>query len=128
MREPLKWYDHNANKPPWIEALAEVRHLAAREGWRYTLLQSQPMDADELEATVDPARGMPSTSSAGGDEPERASRDLLPAIPPASHGARDWPICRQPFRAHHYQKTRRLDTGAPFKTFADAEDAPAIRC
>jgi hypothetical protein len=36
MREPLKWYDANAaDNPPWIKALAEVRHLACREGWRY---------------------------------------------------------------------------------------------
>jgi hypothetical protein len=36
MREPLKWYDANASDNlPWIKALAEVRHLACREGWRY---------------------------------------------------------------------------------------------
>lgn len=33
MPEPLKWYDHNADNPPWIEASAEVRHRACREGW-----------------------------------------------------------------------------------------------
>jgi hypothetical protein len=33
MREPVKWYDANAtDNPPWIKALAEVRHLACREG------------------------------------------------------------------------------------------------
>jgi hypothetical protein len=33
---PLKWYDANAtDNPPWIKALAEVRHLACREGWCY---------------------------------------------------------------------------------------------
>jgi hypothetical protein len=32
----VKWYDANAtNNPPWIKALAEVRTLACREGWRY---------------------------------------------------------------------------------------------
>jgi hypothetical protein len=32
MREPSKWYDANATEnPPWIKALAEVRHLACRE-------------------------------------------------------------------------------------------------
>jgi hypothetical protein len=37
MREPpTKWYDPNADNPPWIKALAEVRHLAPREGWRTT--------------------------------------------------------------------------------------------
>jgi hypothetical protein len=34
-REPFRWYDHNADNPPWIKALAEVRHLACREGWCY---------------------------------------------------------------------------------------------
>jgi hypothetical protein len=28
MPEPLKWYDDNADNPPWIKALAEVRRLA----------------------------------------------------------------------------------------------------
>lgn len=32
MSEPLKWYDHTADNPPWIKALAEVRHRACREG------------------------------------------------------------------------------------------------
>ena len=32
-REPPKWYDHKADNPPWIKALAEVRHLAPREGY-----------------------------------------------------------------------------------------------
>jgi hypothetical protein len=41
MREPLKWYDHNAtDNPPWIKALAEVRRLAPREGWRYQHVQA----------------------------------------------------------------------------------------
>jgi hypothetical protein len=36
MGEPLKWYDANAtDNPPWIKALADVRHLACREGWCY---------------------------------------------------------------------------------------------
>jgi hypothetical protein len=40
MPEPLKWYDHNADNPPWIKALAEVRRLAPREGWRYQHVQA----------------------------------------------------------------------------------------
>jgi hypothetical protein len=40
MREPLKWYDYDADNPPWIKALAEVRHLAPREGWRYQHVQT----------------------------------------------------------------------------------------
>jgi hypothetical protein len=35
MSKPLEWYDHNADNPPWIKALAEVRRLAPREGWCY---------------------------------------------------------------------------------------------
>ena len=40
MREPLQWYDDNADNPPWIKALAEVRRLAPREGWRYDHVQA----------------------------------------------------------------------------------------
>ena len=41
MREPPKWYDANAtDNPPRIKALAEVRHLACREGWRYQHVQA----------------------------------------------------------------------------------------
>lgn len=32
MGEPLKWYDQKADNPPWIDALAELRHRATREG------------------------------------------------------------------------------------------------
>jgi hypothetical protein len=30
MRDPLQWYDDNADDPPWIKALAEVLRLAPR--------------------------------------------------------------------------------------------------
>jgi hypothetical protein len=37
----VKWYDANAtNNPRWIKALAEVRTLACREGWRYQHVQA----------------------------------------------------------------------------------------
>jgi hypothetical protein len=39
-REALKWYDPNTDNPPWIKALAEVRRLATREGWRYQHVQA----------------------------------------------------------------------------------------
>jgi hypothetical protein len=32
--EPLKWYDENADNPPWVKALAEVRHRATRDDIR----------------------------------------------------------------------------------------------
>ena len=40
MREPVKWYDDSTDHPPWINALAEVRHLATREGWCYPHVQA----------------------------------------------------------------------------------------
>ena len=40
MRDPLVWYDDKADNPPWIKALAEVRRLAPREGWRYQHVQA----------------------------------------------------------------------------------------
>jgi hypothetical protein len=38
--EPPKWYDENADNPPWVKALAEVRHRATREGWCYPHVQA----------------------------------------------------------------------------------------
>ncbi len=41
MVAPLKWYDANAtDNPPFLKALAEVRNLAPREGWRYQHVQA----------------------------------------------------------------------------------------
>jgi hypothetical protein len=31
--DPIKWYDDKADNPPWINALAQVRHRASREGY-----------------------------------------------------------------------------------------------
>ena len=36
----MEWYDHNAENPPWIKALAEVRHRATREGFCYHHVQA----------------------------------------------------------------------------------------
>jgi hypothetical protein len=47
MPEPLKWYDDNADNPPWIKALAEVRRLATREGWRYQHVQAIIVSIDQ---------------------------------------------------------------------------------
>jgi hypothetical protein len=47
MPEPLKWYDDNADNPPWIKALAEVRRLAPREGWRYHHVQAIIVSIDQ---------------------------------------------------------------------------------
>ena len=32
MREQLKWYNEKADNSPWINALAELRQRATREG------------------------------------------------------------------------------------------------
>jgi hypothetical protein len=40
MSAPLKWYDRDADNPPWIKALAEVRIRATREGWCYLHVQA----------------------------------------------------------------------------------------
>jgi hypothetical protein len=45
--DPLKWYDHNADNPPWIKALAEVRHRATREGWCYHHAQAIIVSIDQ---------------------------------------------------------------------------------
>ena len=47
MSEPLKWYDHTADNPPWIRALAEVRHRACREGWCYHHVQAIIVSIDQ---------------------------------------------------------------------------------
>jgi hypothetical protein len=36
-----------ANNPPWIKALAEVRRLAPREGWRYHHVQAIIVSIDQ---------------------------------------------------------------------------------
>ena len=38
--EALKWYDDQAEHPPWIMALAEVRRQATLEGYCYTHVQA----------------------------------------------------------------------------------------
>jgi hypothetical protein len=45
--DPLKWYDHNVDNPPWINALAEVRILACREGWCYHHVQAIIVSIDQ---------------------------------------------------------------------------------
>lgn len=38
--EPHRWYDHNADNPAWLKALADVRERATREGWCYQHVQA----------------------------------------------------------------------------------------
>jgi len=42
-----KWYDPAADNPPWIRALAEVRHLATREGYCYHHVQAMIVAIDQ---------------------------------------------------------------------------------
>lgn len=45
--EPLTWYDHSADNPPWLKALAEVRHRATQEGWCYQHVQAINVAIDQ---------------------------------------------------------------------------------
>jgi hypothetical protein len=48
VREPPKWYDANAtDNPPWTNALADVRHLASREGRCYQHVQAIIVSIDQ---------------------------------------------------------------------------------
>ncbi len=42
-----KWYNSTAENPPWIKALAEVRHLATREGYCYHHVQAMIVAIDQ---------------------------------------------------------------------------------
>ena len=46
-REPLRWYDPGADNPPWIKALAEVRHRACLEGYCYHHVQAIIVSIDQ---------------------------------------------------------------------------------
>ncbi|XIA65745.1 hypothetical protein ACFIOY_05790 [Bradyrhizobium sp. TZ2] len=47
MVQPLKWYDKSADNSPWINALAEVRHRATREGYCYQHVQAITVAIDQ---------------------------------------------------------------------------------
>jgi hypothetical protein len=40
MSKLLEWYDHRADNPPWVAALADVRHMAMREGYCFHHVQA----------------------------------------------------------------------------------------
>ena len=44
---PLQWYDVNADNPPWIKALAELRQRATREGDRFQHVQAVTVSIDQ---------------------------------------------------------------------------------
>ena len=47
MSEQLKWYDDKAENSPWIDALADVRHRATREGYCYQHVQAITVAIDQ---------------------------------------------------------------------------------
>jgi hypothetical protein len=47
MGEPLKWYADKADNSPWIEALAELRQRATREGYCYQHVQAITVAIDQ---------------------------------------------------------------------------------
>ena len=46
--EPPRYFDDTTDHPPWIKALAEVRRLAAREGWCYQHVQAIIVAIDQF--------------------------------------------------------------------------------
>lgn len=47
MGEPLQWYDEEADNPPWIDALAELRREATREGYYAQHVQAITIAIDQ---------------------------------------------------------------------------------
>lgn len=43
----LQWYDANADNPPWIKALAELRQRATREGYCFQHVQAVTVSIDQ---------------------------------------------------------------------------------
>lgn len=50
--DPLQWYDEKADNPPWIKALAEVRHRASREGSCHAHVQAIIVAIDQYAETA----------------------------------------------------------------------------
>jgi hypothetical protein len=47
MSKPLECYDHNADNPPWIKALADVRRMATLEGYCFHHVQAMIVAIDQ---------------------------------------------------------------------------------
>ena len=47
MREQLKWHDERADNSPWINALAELRQRATREGYCFQHVQAITVAIDQ---------------------------------------------------------------------------------
>ena len=48
----LVWYDPDADNPPWIKALADVRHMGPREGYCYHHVQAIMLAIDQYAETA----------------------------------------------------------------------------
>jgi hypothetical protein len=46
------WYDHDADNPPWIKALADVRRMGTLEGYCYFLVQAIMLAIDQYAETA----------------------------------------------------------------------------
>jgi hypothetical protein len=43
----MRWYQDDAENPPWLKALAEVRRLGPCEGWCYQHVQAIMLSIDQ---------------------------------------------------------------------------------
>jgi hypothetical protein len=43
----MDYYGDNADWPPWVKALAEVRRMGPREGWYYQHVQAIMLSIDQ---------------------------------------------------------------------------------
>jgi hypothetical protein len=48
----IVWYDANADNPPWLNALAEVRHIGTREGYCFQHVQAIMLAIDQYAETA----------------------------------------------------------------------------
>jgi hypothetical protein len=51
-RPVMKWYDANANNPPWIKALADVRRMGTLEGYCFHHVQAIMIAIDQYAETA----------------------------------------------------------------------------
>jgi len=47
MSEPLKYFADTDDQPPFLKALAEVRHMGVHEGWCYHHVQAIILSIDQ---------------------------------------------------------------------------------
>jgi len=74
MANELKWYG-NADNPPWIKALAEVRHRATREGYYYYHIQAIIVAIDQYaEAALGNRDYFLNSPTASAERNDRSSR------------------------------------------------------